>query len=125
MEDHVLGSFPLGNGHRAYARTNETKGFPGKGTISLKMFNLNYDPSARTQTVFFFALWKEASWRRHLEGGIWEASGRLSEALWELALWGALWELGRPWGLQGHLGQKMLQIHIVLQQKYKNKYNFA
>ena len=28
---HLLGSFPLGNGHRAYARTNETKRFPGKG----------------------------------------------------------------------------------------------
>ena len=29
--DDLLGSFPLGNGHRAYARTNETKRFPGKG----------------------------------------------------------------------------------------------
>ena len=36
------------------------------------------------------------------------------------ALWGALWELGRPWGLQGHLGQKMLQIHYVLEPKLKN-----
>ena len=27
----LLGSFPLGNGHRAYARTKETKRFPGKG----------------------------------------------------------------------------------------------
>ena len=26
-----FGSLPLGNGHRAYARTNETKRFPGKG----------------------------------------------------------------------------------------------
>ena len=29
--DDLVGSFPLGNGHRAHARTNETKRFPGKG----------------------------------------------------------------------------------------------
>ena len=47
----------------------------------------------------FFAIWKEASWRRHLEGGIWEASGKLSEALWELSE-----ELSGFWG--GHGGFK-------------------
>ena len=45
------------------------------------------------------------SGRKHL-GGIWEAFGSSLGALWE-----ALWELGRLWGLQGHLGQNMLQIH--------------
>ena len=29
VEDHLLGSFPLGNGHWAYTHTNETKRFPG------------------------------------------------------------------------------------------------
>ena len=58
---------------------------------------------------------EETSGRRHL-GGIWEAFGSSLGALW-----GALWELGRPWGLQGHLEQKMLQIHFVLLQKYKKK----
>ena len=43
-------------------------------------------------------------------GSIWEAFGSSLRALWA-----ALWELGRPWGLQGHLGQKMMQIHYVLQ----------
>ena len=43
---------------------------------------------------------------RHL-GGIWEAFGGSLGALW-----GTLWELGRPWGLQGHLGQKMhFELH--------------
>ena len=67
---------------------------------------------AREPKQSFFLL----SGRSHLGGDIWkEASGKLSEALWEL------WELGRPWGLQGHIKQKMLQIHCVLHPKYKNE----
>ena len=80
----------------------------------------NNNPSTRTQTMFFFCsleggILEETSGRRHL-GGIWEAFGGSLGTLW-----GALWELGRPWGLQGHLGQKMLQIHCVLQQTQPKK----
>ena len=81
------------------------------------------NPSARTQTVFF-VLWKEASWRRHLEGGIWEASGRLSEALWELS-----GELSGSWGghggFKGILDRKCSKFIVFYSKNEKDKYNFA
>lgn len=85
--------------------------FVSRKTSSYGVIQYYYNPSARTQTLFCCFL-------KHL-GGIWEAFGGSLGALW-----GNLWELGQPWGLQGHLRQEMLQIHRALQQKQK-KYNFA
>ena len=78
---------------------------------SLKNMTLVREPKQCFFCYLKGGILEETSGRRHL-GGIWEAFGGSLGALW-----GALWELGRPWGLQGHLGQKMLQIHYVLQQK--------
>ena len=50
--DDLLGSFPLGNGHRAYARTNETKRFPGKSLPP----NLRYIARALERTTRFYTI---------------------------------------------------------------------
>ena len=43
LESNLLGCFALGNGHRAYARTNGTKRFPGKGLpLNLRFSNLPF-----------------------------------------------------------------------------------
>ena len=50
VEHQVLGSFPLGNGHRAYACTNETKRFPGHGGKALAALT---PPNLRPQKSSF------------------------------------------------------------------------